>query len=98
MRRLTRTVLPHALIGASLVLTLLTSQAEASPQICPIYPPEQWMTMPQVEDLARELGIEKFYVQPEGGCWAIYYNDADGTRWEFLLDPVTGLGVDLRRT
>lgn len=98
MTRFTRTVLPHLLMGTVMVLTVLTAQAEASPPICPIYPPEQWMPMGRVEDMARQMNLGKFYVQPEGGCWGIYYHDAEGTNWELLLNPKTGEQVKLRRT
>lgn len=63
--------------------------AQATPQTCEVYPPQEWMPMKKAEEIARSLGHTKFYVQPDGGCWTIY-TTKDGARWMIMLDPKTG--------
>ncbi len=63
--------------------------AHATPQICKYYGPQEWIPMAKVEQMAREMGYQKFYVQPDGGCWTII-TTKDGMRWEIMLDPKTG--------
>lgn len=80
----------HLSAAAAAALFLSGAAAHASPQICVVTPPEQWMPMADVERRARAMGHEKFFVQPEGGCWGIYIRRPDGARIEILLDPRTG--------
>ena len=62
----------------------------ATTQICPIVPPEKWMSTEQVEQLALDLGYEKVnFVQPDGGCW-VAYSEKDGDRYEIYFHPATG--------
>lgn len=74
---------------ASVSALALPGLAQATPQVCTYRSPQEWMPKAEAEDLARKLGYEKFFVQPEGGCWGIY-STRDGTRWEVLVDPKTG--------
>lgn len=83
---------------ACMTLALGIGGALASPQICVIHPPQDWMAREQVEALARAMGHERFFVQPEGGCWGIYTRTPDGGRVEILLDPKTGAIVRQGRT
>lgn len=87
---------PTLIAGCALIGGL--GAAWASPQICPIYPSEQWMPMAQVEQRARAMGYDKFFVQPDGGCWGVYARLPDGARMEILLDPKTGAIVRQGRT
>ena len=65
----------------------------ATPQICAYRAPEQWRPQAEIEAFAAEhgkqAGYEKFFVQPDGGCWGVYARTPDGTRLEILLDPMT---------
>jgi len=76
-------------LAVALGLLLSTSAARATEQICPYYGPQEWMPRATAEAKARELGYEKFYVQPDGGCWTIY-TTKDGLRWRIMIDPKTG--------
>lgn len=76
-------------LSAVPAMVLASGAALATPQTCNVYPPEEWMPMAKVEEKARSLGYEKFYVQPDGGCWTIY-TTKDGMRWMIMLDPKTG--------
>ncbi|MEQ1671500.1 MAG: PepSY domain-containing protein [Hyphomicrobium sp.] len=67
----------------------LPSIAHASPQTCEYHPPQDWMPLVKAEELARSMGFEKFFVQPDGGCWSIY-TTKDGARWRVMIDPKTG--------
>jgi hypothetical protein len=70
-------------------LALSVSAVHATEQTCPYYAPTEWMPRASAEAKARELGYEKFFVQPDGGCWTIYATK-DGSRWKIMLDPKTG--------
>lgn len=74
---------------AFLAMLSLAAPAHASPQTCNVYPPAEWMPMAMAEEKARGLGYQKFFVQPDGGCWAIH-TTKDGLRWRIMLDPKTG--------
>lgn len=73
----------------SLGMLLSASAARATEQTCPYYGPQEWMPRAAAEAKARELGHEKFFVQPDGGCWTIY-TTKDGSRWRIMIDPKTG--------
>lgn len=80
----------HRNITAVALLALLPfSAAHASEQVCPYYAPQDWMPLVKAEAKARELGFQKFFVQPDGGCWAIH-TTRDGMRWQIMIDPKTG--------
>ena len=66
------------------------ASAFATPQMCPYTPPEKWLPMAQIEQIARNMGYQEFFVQPEGGCWAIITHNAQGMQWQILLFPNTG--------
>ena len=72
---LARTAVPTLIAGCALIGGL--GAAWASPQICPIYPSEQWMPMAQVEQRARAMGYDKFFVQPDGGTNGLATDDFD---------------------
>ena len=81
-KRTTQIVL---LLGA-----LSSGSLMATPQICPIVPPENWMDKQQVAELALGLGYDKVYfVQPDGGCW-VAYSEKDGVRYEVFFHPASG--------
>ncbi|MCG7920792.1 MAG: PepSY domain-containing protein [Candidatus Thiodiazotropha lotti] len=62
----------------------------ATPQICPIVPPGDWMNKQQVAELALDLGYDKVhFVQPDGGCW-VAYSEKDGVRYEVFFHPASG--------
>ena len=62
----------------------------ATPQICPIVSPENWMTTAQVKQLAFKLGYDRVnFVQPDGGCW-VAYSEKDGDRYEVYFHPASG--------
>jgi len=64
--------------------------ASATPQICPIVAPGQWMTTQQIEALALGLGYDRVnFVQPDGGCW-VAYSEKAGVRYEVFFHPATG--------
>jgi len=77
--------------AAALAVTMLlpVSAVRATEQTCPYYAPQDWMPRESAEAKARELGYEKFFVQPDGGCWTIY-TTKDGSRWRIMIDPKTG--------
>ena len=76
---------------------MVAASAFGTPQICPVVPPEQWMSMHQVEALALGLGYEKvFFVQPDGGCW-VAYTEEEGVRVEVFFHPATGEVVRTER-
>ena len=77
--------------AAALALSMLlpVSAVRATEQTCPYYAPQDWMPRESAEAKARELGYEKFFVQPDGGCWTIY-TTKDGSRWRIMIDPKTG--------
>lgn len=84
-RRVTATAITVALA----VVLAATSAVQASEQVCPYRAPEEWMPRQQAERLAREFGYERFFVQPDGGCWTIH-TTKDSMRWRIMLDPKTG--------
>jgi hypothetical protein len=76
---------------------MVAASAFATPQICPLVPPEQWMSKQQVEALALDLGYERvFFVQPDGGCW-VAYTEKQGVRDEVFFHPATGEVVRTER-
>jgi hypothetical protein len=79
----------NVLNAVALLVLLPFPSAYATEQTCTYYDPQDWMPRAAAETKARELGHEKFFVQPDGGCWTIYTNK-DGTRWKIMIDPKTG--------
>lgn len=76
-------------VALALSMLLPVSPVRATEQTCPYYAPQDWMPRESAEAKARELGYEKFFVQPDGGCWTIY-TTKDGSRWRIMIDPKTG--------
>ena len=76
-------------LALALSMLLPVSAVHATEQTCPYYAPQDWMPRESAEAKARELGYEKFFVQPDGGCWTIY-TTKDGSRWRIMIDPKTG--------
>jgi hypothetical protein len=76
---------------------MVAASAFGNQQICPLVPPQQWMSKQQVEALALGLGYEKvFFVQPDGGCW-VAYTEKQGVRVELFFHPATGEVVRTER-
>lgn len=76
-------------MALAFIVLLPVSASYATEQTCPYYAPQDWMPLAAAEAKARELGHEKFYVQPDGGCWTIY-TTKDGSRWRIMIDPKSG--------
>jgi hypothetical protein len=76
-------------VALAVTMLLPVSAVHATEQTCPYYAPQDWMPRESAEAKARELGYEKFFVQPDGGCWTIY-TTKDGSRWRIMIDPKTG--------
>ena len=74
-------------LGLGLALSI--SAVHATDQTCPYTAPTDWLPRASAEAKAREFGYEKFFVEPDGGCWTIY-TTKDGMRWKIMLDPKTG--------
>ena len=85
-----KTIMAAAFVGTT---GLGMGAALATPQICDYRAPEQWRPKAEIEalaaDLGKQMGFDKFFVQPDGGCWGVYARTPEGAKLEILLDPMT---------
>lgn len=77
-------------ITAAIALALLSAPAFASGTKCNSPSQDQWMSTAELTTKYTEKGYDVKNFKVEDGCFEIYALNAEGTRVELLVDPMSG--------